>query len=311
MGIWIDWLDFIPVVGTVKNTVEAITALCHGDTALAAEKGASALVGGILDVCTAGVGHFAGTVVVKGAAKGVATVVAKKAASSAAVAGAAAVVNANLRATARDIAHEQNRRREPDDSPRPQPKDEKKRPKRGEHVINNNVLRVFRDIMDEFVDDRRGRGLPCRSTADLVPGSGPYLAYHSPLSRQHKTAVEQRMVAHIPVDVHYVDANSEMYGMAIFHLRNAVRTYMSAIADRRSYTLANIERTIRETVRLMNAGQLYVDEMAKDYWIREAGGSIALFEEVRGSVAQMFERLVYHRGNDEVIQWVRALVPGN
>ena len=49
-------LDYVPVVGTVKNTLEGVGAVLLGDTHRAAEKLTSAAVGGALDILTFGEG---------------------------------------------------------------------------------------------------------------------------------------------------------------------------------------------------------------------------------------------------------------
>ena len=45
-------LDYVPVIGTVKNTLKCVSAFVHDDTGRAVEKLTSAVVGGTLDVVT-------------------------------------------------------------------------------------------------------------------------------------------------------------------------------------------------------------------------------------------------------------------
>ncbi|XP_071092593.1 uncharacterized protein [Haliotis cracherodii] len=71
----IDWLDYIPVVGTVKNTVEAISAVCHGDYALAIEKGADAALGVITGGVNVAAIRVAQRLVLRGIGKKVAMTV--------------------------------------------------------------------------------------------------------------------------------------------------------------------------------------------------------------------------------------------
>ncbi|XP_046552006.1 uncharacterized protein LOC124261695 [Haliotis rubra] len=54
MSVWTEWLDIFPVVGTLQNTVEAISAVCHGAYDLAKENGADAALSLVLDVLTYG-----------------------------------------------------------------------------------------------------------------------------------------------------------------------------------------------------------------------------------------------------------------
>ncbi len=62
-------MDYVPVVGTVKNTVECVVALVGGDKALAEQKAIEAGVGLVLDLTTAGFGHEIGEIAVKGVTK--------------------------------------------------------------------------------------------------------------------------------------------------------------------------------------------------------------------------------------------------
>ena len=67
-------LDYVPVVGTVKNTMEGVCAVLHGDRHRADEKLTSAAVGGALDILTFGAGS---SIFKLGAKKGIQNVAKK------------------------------------------------------------------------------------------------------------------------------------------------------------------------------------------------------------------------------------------
>jgi hypothetical protein len=66
---WLSWLDYVPVVGTVKNTVECVIALIGDDKVLAEQKAIEAGAGLVLDLTTNGFGYEIGEIVVKGVTK--------------------------------------------------------------------------------------------------------------------------------------------------------------------------------------------------------------------------------------------------
>ncbi|XP_046568822.1 uncharacterized protein LOC124277197 [Haliotis rubra] len=300
MSVWTDWLDFIPVVGTVKNTVEAVTAVCHGDYDLAKEKGASAALGLVLDVLTGGTEHAAGTAALKVgqklALKGTTEkVVVNVMTKAGARAGTKAVA-------ARILIHELGKKSSRPKDPKTN-EDEKKKPsQRGEHVINNNVLKVFRTIIDRFADK-----IGSTAAQLLKEDTTAYKAYYSPLPEATTQSIGNIMVAHIPEEDQYIDANATAYGIAIGEISDMVVTYMYDYYGNNSYNAPVVDRSITELVRLLNESHLYVDEYAKQYWLHH-GGSEALFEESRRQVVQMFRRLCAPTsGENEAKQWVRDL----
>ncbi|XP_046382094.1 uncharacterized protein LOC124153031 [Haliotis rufescens] len=323
MSVWTDWLDYIPVVGTVKNTVEAVSAVCHGDYALAKEKGADAALGLVLDVLTAGTQHAAGTAyltvvehivfrgttakeamnAIKGAGaksgKG-AGAKAGKGAGAKSGKGAGAKAAAATQVPIQEMTKKSKRPSDPKTS-----KGEKKRPsERGEHVINNNVLKVFKTIIDRFAT-RIG------STAAELLGNkehtATYQAYYRPLPQDITQSIGYQMVAHIPEEDQYIDANATAYGAAIKEISDMVVTYMYDYYSNNFYSGPAVDRSIIDLIRLLNNSQLYVDEYAKQYWLRH-GGDEAKFEDSRQQVVKMFRRLCAPTsGENEAKQWVRDL----
>lgn len=187
-------VDFVPIVGTAKNTYECLDAIMHGEGREAFQKGTSAVIGGALDLMT-----FGGSSAILSASKyGI-----KNAVKIVALKGAKASVGEitantcgrlggrvlleflefrNNRSrrdssptrgdfnshrnhipyeTLADIRHQHQTSREQDDDDDDDRRNNRRErsPKRGDHVINNNVLNVYRDIVRSFVSEVMGDDL--------------------------------------------------------------------------------------------------------------------------------------------------------
>ena len=164
MSLW-DVLDVVPIVGTVKNTLEGVSAVVDGDAGGAVEKLTSAVVGGTLDVMTLGAGSSLLKLGAKGGVKMVAKqgvkITAKRVACN--VAGRAAYCTVSDAVSRSHIPYEvlakiryQNRHmwgQDDDDDGDRRNNETQRSSKRGEHVINNNVLKFYRDVVRKFVND--------------------------------------------------------------------------------------------------------------------------------------------------------------
>ena len=304
MTSWVsNFLDLVPIVGTVKNTVEAVSALCHGDTKLAAEKGLEAVVGGVLDVATLGVGSVAERVVVKGIERGGEELVGKTVAKQLSKDAEKVVIPVAQALTVAELAQLRMRLGKAETEEKGK---EKEPSRRGEHVINNNILKFFRSVVEDFMS----RAMPGRSFEELVsrgkitPNMRVYESYNNPLTPPYQAAVQKELVAHM--DKSYIDANSVVYGVRVQQVRGMVVSYMLAIYHDNHSQLPQMERHIIEQIEEFIAGEYFVDEYALKVWLTE-GGTTARYEDVKAQVVQMFRRVEYHNGNDEVIQWVREL----
>lgn len=176
MGFWtvLDKIvGYIPVVETVKDTVEAIVLEAEGKHEAAKEKAMEAavdLVGDVVTVATFGTGYevaaagkMAAEVAIKEATESGAKSVAKAAmqeavrdgyTKTAAIGIGAAAAGAHTKEKLKDsIAARKGTRRKP--TPRGPLKTDKKGkdkdPKRGHHVINNGVRKVLPNIIDDFL----------------------------------------------------------------------------------------------------------------------------------------------------------------
>ncbi|CAG2193978.1 unnamed protein product [Mytilus edulis] len=189
--------------------------------------------------------------------------------------------------------------------------------RRGEHVINNNVLRVYRDIIDDFVGDITGMD-NIQSLVDigrLSSDSRIVQAYYQPLSEEFMDLIRNRMVVHLDED--YLDKNSINYGQQIEILRGSVGMYMRSIyenltskdrLDSNSFGICSWERQIRTSVEDFIAGNYFVDDQALKIWLRKRGNDQNTYDRSHREVVRMFRRLIYDGTNNDVIQWVNELV---
>ena len=303
-SVWVSWLDYVPVVGTVKESVECVGALINGDYERAKEKGFSAVVGGVADYFTVGAGRLA----IKGAAKGATRLITQQVAKKAV--GAAIVGNVVTRIQTKEVQNVQKGRRKKKPHEEDEEDEVKKKPaKRGEHVINNNVLKIFSSIINEFLQAEKE--FNCRfHDLPLDQTKGVYQAYHHPLNARYTQEVQENLVAHLDPGTEYIDANSVSDGLRKAELVQAVVNYMKALYTARKalqVNLNNYEKRIRDVLREFIAGNVFVDEMALQIWLTK-GGTRARYEDVRDQVVRMLKRLDPDKGNTEVGDWINEMV---
>ena len=175
-----------------------------------------------------------------------------------------------------------------------------KRSGRGEHVINNNVLSVQRDIIDMFLTQRFGRRFG--EMTRIPVESAIHRAYHQSFTPAIQHDIQTRMVAHIPDDVFYFDSNAAAYGTLIEIVRRSARDHMSFVYDNGSPQNSPHTAALRTSRFIMNQMRIYVDDYALHYWLQYNGGSRSTYEGSRLEVYRMFLNL------DEQIQiWIGEL----
>ncbi|CAF0822187.1 unnamed protein product [Adineta steineri] len=175
-----------------------------------------------------------------------------------------------------------------------------KRNQRGEHVINNNVLSVQRDIIDMFL--RQRLRMTFAELRRIPPDSSIYRAYHHSYDTEVKNNIQNVMIARILDNIFYFDANALLYGILIYVLRASARDHMSYFYDNSGAQGSPSTSRLRITRFLMNQMQIYVDQFALQYWLRFNGGSLSTYERSKVSVYRMFSNL-----DDEIRVWVQEL----
>lgn len=329
MGLW-DIVDFIPVVGTIKKTAECIACAADGDVEGALCNGAQALVGGVLDVVTVGVGGTIAKATLKGVAKETGKLAAKEAAAHL-VTGVVAVNvlgrgclgrgqaprqsyqrsrktsedNEDSRDTYRteiswqEIYRQRYERKKPE-----KPGREKSPSRRGEHIINNSVLNIYRDIARRFVGEVLHKDWQ-ELENELSEDSSVLRNIRDPVPPPIRELIGNILVVH--AEHSFFDNNAEAFGRMVERLRNAAVAYME-----RLYILPDppglteMEIYMSEVVEEFIAGDYFVDENVLRIWLKK-GGNRDLFEKVRRQVQSMLRALVPHKGNNMLADWVLEL----
>ncbi|CAF3319015.1 unnamed protein product [Rotaria sp. Silwood2] len=179
-------------------------------------------------------------------------------------------------------------------------KDKKKsseKSKRGEHVINNDVLTVQKDIINTFVNcvkifDSRQRSI-IETKIEQETATDIHQAYHEPFDSEVKRNIESVMIANIPDDMFYFDANQLLYGVLIDILRNAAKNHMQYLYTRKKHAFLQGSASsplIHAICKSMNEIPAYVDHYALKHWLNN-GGSRETFNQSKTAVSGMFQHL--------------------
>lgn len=159
-------------------------------------------------------------------------------------------------------------------------KDELRRPKRGEHVFNNDILKFHSKVLTEFIQrysiaNRRGYNQQAMNE----------LGRHT-LPQNTATDIQTNMVVHFGQDEFYVNVNAVMYGEYCRALRGALLDVLRHINPG---DVADEERQrVNDVIDNMNNLAIYVDHLAKVRWIGNNETRRARFEQVRREVANMY-----------------------
>jgi hypothetical protein len=331
-------VGYIPVVGTIKDSVEAVVLECEGKHEAAKEKAIEAavdLASDFLTVATFGEGYAvaaagkgAAEIAIKnalaGEMKGIAKAAAKEAAKdgfsrAASRAIGAAAAGAEAKGAVKEGIANKNRKRFKPKPPRPSSDQEDRDPKRGHHVINNGVRKILPNIIDDFLHHNAHYFHSQNLTQLFQQGyistrMAVYANHEHPLTAADDLFV-QSTVAFTPEGEHHVDPNDEIFGRTIATLRVAVVHYMTTLfrvvlndesqISRLDKHATSTALAISEFVFDLNSNNIYVDHQALEWWLI-SGGDIVRYNEVHRNVANMFERLSHTR-NAVAITWVREL----
>lgn len=197
---------------------------------------------------------------------------------------------------------------------------DKRRPKRGHHIINNDILKIYKKIIEQFCLKSFGFHYSALEEAGIFDESSPVFDhYHYPLPPELLEAIENLVVR--PTS-HLDDPNAERYGEYRQILEEAVLEYMETIHelykerwDRE--TILERKRQAREilvaTIEEMIIGDVFVDQAALEYWLGEGSNRrnarveranrLTMFEEIRENVRQMLRALV-----DKAEVWVKQII---
>ena len=189
----------------------------------------------------------------------------------------------------------------------------KKDPKKGHHVINNDVRRVLPKIIDDFIKKNNGYFRGKSKYSDLKEKIGASCkvrkAYEKPLLKEDDLAIQYKLVVYTPTNETHNEQNAQKYGAAIKELRKDVVDYMTQLFEEMSRNNGRMpsmqcNETIEKDVDTMNVPgeEVYVDRQALKWWLNK-GGKWADYERVRNHVAEMFDRLK----SKEILDWISEL----
>lgn len=128
------------------------------------------------------------------------------------------------------------------------------RSKRGEHVINNDVIKFHSELITDFFEENDEQFLD--ELTDLLL---------SPLSEKTKSDIGYNMVVHFGQDELYFNANAVVYAFFKTRLTEVVNNYLSKkgdedeIAEARQQVINVIDELIKE--------EAYVDQYAAKKWL--------------------------------------------
>ncbi|XP_028830309.1 uncharacterized protein LOC114786901 [Denticeps clupeoides] len=300
--VWVGFLDSVPVIGSVKEAVEWVLALGEGDPMLAAEKMMVALglqketsgrsFGRSSGFWSADEGDagadMAGT---DAAVDGVPLISLSSYIENMASKGKKGSVSQKAGQQQKNMIKIKNMIEEaihpidPDYQIDEQLlKDAGVRSRRGEHVINNDVLKFHKKI-DKFLTN--SRDVQC------------------PLDKSIQNDIMYEMVAEFELDELYINVNSVIYGVYWGVLKIALWKLLHPNHYRKFSSFPAVHNWMREISRRteevnwkdeadriitnMNDCQAYVDPFAKVKWTRNSPDNLRKFEAARQSVAVMYQ----------------------
>lgn len=181
---------------------------------------------------------------------------------------------------------------------------------RGEHIINNNVLKVFPDIIQTFVNEQFGENFSALiETGKITRSMKVYQAYMQPMPRDYQEAIMYKLVVHLPPKAWYVDANASIYGIKINYIKKVINFYMIRIRailnGGDSNRLSDLERNCEQMIEEFLQNEYFVDEYALNIWKSDPKNKISEFNDAKSQVETLFHRLESHGG--EVIEWVKEI----
>ncbi|KAK2827745.1 hypothetical protein Q7C36_018671 [Tachysurus vachellii] len=289
--VWIGFMDIVPVIGAVKESVEFVLALYEGNSEEIKEK-EKALDDIVMQLTQSGYKAAAAAADttkcynVKEVSKGKITKHVNKASK-----------NQNLTS-----AEKGARMRKLDEIRRGVEEKLSKigrlmpgelteqltRARKGEHVFNNNILKFHSNVVHDFI---------VKSKIHLLRGyeskeqTLKELGKHT-LSPQTEADIQTNMVVDFEPHEFYVNANAILYGCFSKVLREAfVKVLCEPFVKVLHFPDPSKETNkqwVTFIIECMNYYEIYVDEFAKEKWINKKQKQKMRFLEVRGEVAHMY-----------------------
>lgn len=186
-------------------------------------------------------------------------------------------------------------------------KEKDKRSKKGEHVINNGVINVYRDIMGIFLV-RSGITRDGLGALSRLPDEGSQILRDCTnyFDARTKTDIQEVLKVYIDEDTAYINANALLYGSSIQILRESAVEHMMELYSNstlRGNEGSHQSRPLRAILSTINDNLLYVDQHALSIWLTQKGlYGRRTYERAQNTVENMFNELYEKLG-----QWIREL----
>jgi len=141
------------------------------------------------------------------------------------------------------------------------------RARRGEHVINNDVITFYHKAVDDFMKDTY-----------FMPNT---LAIRSPVDDATREAIQGELVVHFDEHELYINANALIYGEYSRVLKQALKRWLLEPTQ-------EVGEDVTRIVQIMNHEQAYVDWLARDKYIGNQNAKRVRVEAIRERVVTMF-----------------------
>ncbi|CAF0935369.1 unnamed protein product [Adineta steineri] len=156
--------------------------------------------------------------------------------------------------------------------------------KRGDHVINNGVLKVYQDIIDNFTltqFKKSFQDLTFISQNELIRND-----YDNTFPINVKNNIQNVLIVHL--NENRFDANALYYGIVILMLHERSKNYMVQLYKNINSTPKT--QRIKLIIKTMNDNEIYVDHVALKAW-QSNRGNMKIYQESLAKVRDMFDNL--------------------
>ncbi|XP_060747608.1 uncharacterized protein LOC132860431 [Tachysurus vachellii] len=285
--VWIGFMDIVPVIGAVKESVEFVLALYEGNSEEIKEK-EKALDDIVMQLTQSGY---------KAAAADTTKCYNVKEVPMLKIIEHMMEGSRNLNLTsAQKVARwrkAEEIRRDMEQKLRnlnqllpEQLREQLTRSEKGEHVFNNNILKFHLKVLRDFI--KGPNKIYSLRGYESIEQTLNELGKHT-LSPHTAGDIQTNMVVHFDSDEVYVNANAITYGKFSRALREAFSNVLG-FHDPEDQQIKEAENKqwLTLIVEYMNNNQIYVDQYAKVKWIGNNQTRQRRFEEVRDEVANMY-----------------------
>ena len=203
--------------------------------------------------------------------------------------------------------HEEAEKEEEGKPSSPKGKGKTTEPRRGHHVINNDVKKIYRDIIKKFINDNKGIFFVGKTYQNLVDDRiiNESDSLVDPLPPDIKRQIEG-MTVHRPADEIHTDRNSTNFGVAkvallcyvsliLYDIVMSLAQNNNAMPEDLAHQMPRVVRIIDHNICRATRAKphgVYVDYQALAWW-RNARGNMELFHNCDHLVRHMFEEIVH------------------